>query len=325
MAEEILPNLYRIEIPLPNNPLKALNSYVIKAPERFLIIDTGMNRRECADAMASGLTELAVDLDKTEFFITHLHADHAGLVGSLASSTSIIYFNEIDASLLNKGLGEEEWQKTERLYHAHGFPTTELEGAMAMHPGRRYSSQKRLDYHIVKEGDSLSVGDYSFTCIETPGHTPGHMCLYEPRRKILICGDHILFDITPNITFWPDFKNALKVYLSSLEKVLALDVDLVLPGHRSTWGNLRKRVAELREHHQARLDEVLTALKNGEKTAYQVAPYVTWNIDCSSWDTFPLQQKWFAVGETVAHIEYLEENKTVKRRIENGRIVFSVI
>jgi len=48
---EILPNLYRIEIPLPKNPLKALNAYAIKSPERNLIIDTGWNQQECMDAM----------------------------------------------------------------------------------------------------------------------------------------------------------------------------------------------------------------------------------------------------------------------------------
>ena len=55
MIEEILANLYRIEIPLPQSPLKALNSYVIKNPERNLIIDTGWNQEECMNAMQTGL------------------------------------------------------------------------------------------------------------------------------------------------------------------------------------------------------------------------------------------------------------------------------
>ena len=73
MIEEILRNLYKIEIPLPESPLKSLNSYVIKAQDRNLIIDTGMNREECLNAMISGLRKLAVDIKKPDFFITHLH------------------------------------------------------------------------------------------------------------------------------------------------------------------------------------------------------------------------------------------------------------
>ena len=69
MIEEILPNLYRIEVPLPRNPLQAVNSYVIKAKGQSLIIDTGMNRRECMDVMSSGLKELNVDLKKADFLL----------------------------------------------------------------------------------------------------------------------------------------------------------------------------------------------------------------------------------------------------------------
>ncbi len=84
MIEEIVPNLYRAEIPLPRSPLKWLNSYIVKGGDRFLIIDTGFNRQECLDAMNASLQKLGVDLNKTDFFITHLHADHMGLVGTLA-------------------------------------------------------------------------------------------------------------------------------------------------------------------------------------------------------------------------------------------------
>lgn len=324
MIEEILPNLYRIEVPLPNNPLKSLNSYLIKSPERFLIIDTGMNREECAHAMSSALSAESVDLNKTDFFITHLHADHAGLVSNLASNNSKIYFNEIDAAIASRGMDEKEWQEYERLYRAHGFPAEELARAIASHPGRRYSSREKIDYCIVKEDDLINIGDYSFKCIETPGHTPGHMCLYEPAHKILVSGDHILFDITPNITSWPGVNNSLEMYLASLDKVLKLDIALVLPGHRNILGNHRKRISELKAHHEARLKEVISSLQRGEKTAYQIAPYITWDIDCSSWEAFPAQQKIFAVGETVAHIEYLEGNKVVRRKVKEDKILFSL-
>ena len=94
---KILPNLYRIEIPLPKNPLKALNSYVVKSPERNLVIDTGWNQEECLNAMQAGLKELEVDIRETDFFITHMHTDHLGLVSSLVTDTTTIYFNRPDA------------------------------------------------------------------------------------------------------------------------------------------------------------------------------------------------------------------------------------
>ena len=88
MIEEIQPSLFRLEVPLPNSPLKFLNSYVVRSSARNLIIDTGLNRKECLDAMQGGLKQLDIDLAKTDFFITHLHADHFGLIFRISFSSS---------------------------------------------------------------------------------------------------------------------------------------------------------------------------------------------------------------------------------------------
>jgi glyoxylase-like metal-dependent hydrolase (beta-lactamase superfamily II) len=170
----------------------------------------------------------------------------------------------------------------------------------------------------------MEIGDYRFKCIETPGHSPGHTCLYEANKKILVSVDHILFDITPNISFWLGMGNSLKKYLASLEKVYPLDVSLVLPGHRRIWNNHRERIRELQEHHQARANEILSALEDGEKAAFEIASYVTWDVDYSSWQLLPPSQKWFAVGETIAHLEHLEEEAVVGRKIQEDKIVFSL-
>jgi glyoxylase-like metal-dependent hydrolase (beta-lactamase superfamily II) len=276
--------------------------------------------------MFSTLKRLNVDLGKTDFFITHLHADHLGLVAKLATDTSTVYFNQKEASVINADSVEKErrWQKLDAVYIWNGFPEDELRKSMENHPGRQYSLKAHLDFCILKEGDTIRAGEYSFRCIETPGHSPGHMCLYEPNKKILVAGDHILPDITPNITFWLEMEDSLREYLASLEKVYALDVDLVLPGHRNIWNDHKKRINELLAHHQARLKEVLSALEDGEKTTFQIAPYLTWDINYSSWELFPAAQKWFAVGETLAHLKYLEEQGMVRRETQENKILFSL-
>jgi glyoxylase-like metal-dependent hydrolase (beta-lactamase superfamily II) len=323
-VEEILPNIYRVEVPLPNSPLKALNSYVIKAEGRSLVIDTGLNRAECMDEMLSSLGRLNVDLERTDFLITHLHADHLGLVASLATATSRVHFNHKEVSIRNSPVYQSRWPGLAVTYKSHGFPGPELNKALESNPGRIYGLKQKVDFRALKEGDIIDIGDYSFRCLETPGHSPGHTCLYEASKRILISGDHILFDITPNITFWPEMQNPLKDYLESLDKVYTLDVALVLPGHRNIWHDHRGRITELKEHHQARLYEVLDALADGNKTAFQVAPSISWDIEYSSWEQFPPTQKWFAVGETIAHLHYLEENRTIERRINRDKIVFSL-
>jgi glyoxylase-like metal-dependent hydrolase (beta-lactamase superfamily II) len=138
MIEEIFPDIFRMEIPLPGNPLKAVNSYVVKGDERFLIIDTGMNMPACRAAMTAGLAELAVDLEKTDFFITHLHADHLGLVSELACKSAKIYFNYPDEKIMKN---IHQWGEVRATALSNGFSEEEVESALQKHPGRKYFKQ----------------------------------------------------------------------------------------------------------------------------------------------------------------------------------------
>jgi glyoxylase-like metal-dependent hydrolase (beta-lactamase superfamily II) len=321
MIEEIVTNLYKIEIPLPESPLKSLNSYLIKAQDRNLIIDTGMNREECLNAMMSGLRELAVDIRKTDFFITHLHSDHLGLVSSLATDSSTIYFNQPDADRIKAGIFLDDLIEFARL---NDFPENELQTIPYTHPGFKFRPKGNLAFHTLKEGDTISISDYVFRGVETPGHTRGHMCLYEPSKKIFVAGDHILGDITPNILLLSDEWDPLKAYLESLDKVYELDIELVLPGHRGTFRNCKERIQELKEHHQKRLEEIISILEEGEKSAFQIASQMSWDIVYDSWDLFPVPQKWFAMGEAIAHLKYLEETGMIRKEIPEQRIIYSL-
>ena len=273
-------------------------------------------------ALVSGLRECGVDLRQADFFITHAHADHFGLASALATDGARIYLSQADAADINAADAPGYWEREANFARMRGFPEEELKKAFASHPGRRYRSEGHISFSILKDGDTISIGDYLFECIETPGHTEGHICLYEPNKKIFICGDHILVDITPNIPLWSDEKNSLKEYLVSLDKVYDLDVELVLPGHRSIFRDKKKRIQELKQHHQIRLKEVISILGKGKQNVFQIASQMTWDIDYKSWDLFPPAQKWFAFGEAMAHLKYLEEEGKVRREMQEQGIVF---
>jgi glyoxylase-like metal-dependent hydrolase (beta-lactamase superfamily II) len=322
MCEEILPNLFRLKIPLPDSPLKYLNSYVIKGPDRNLIIDTGLNRRECLEAMQAGLGTLGIDLKASDIFITHLHADHFGLVAKLATDTSHVYFSRPEKELI------ESWEGFGPMIAyagQNGFPEDELQAALDKHPGAKFGSEWIPEMKLLEDGDEIRIGDYEFRCVATPGHTMGHICLYEPDKKILVAGDHILIDITPNIQCWSDTQNPLKHYLASLEKVYSLKVDLTLPGHRRLIENHQTRIEELKRHHADRLTEVLSILKAGAMNAFQVASQMTWDIDSESWDQFPVAQKWFATGEAISHLRYLEEEGQLVRNADGKITLYGLV
>jgi glyoxylase-like metal-dependent hydrolase (beta-lactamase superfamily II) len=319
MCEEVLPNLFRIKIPLPESPLKYLNSYVIRDPERCLIIDTGLNRTECLEAMLAGLRKIDVDLAQSDLFITHLHADHFGLVAKLASESTNVFFSRPEKELM------ESWEGFAAMIAyagRNGFPENELRAALDKHPGAKYGTEWIPELKVLEDGDQIQFGDYQFQCVATPGHTMGHTCLYEPDKKLLVAGDHILIDITPNIQCWSDSQNPLKHYLASLDKVAGLQVDLVLPGHRRLISDHQARIEELKRHHDQRLAEVISILDGGAMTAFEVASRMTWDLKCDDWKDFPVAQRWFATGEAISHLRLLEEEGKISRKAEGELTLF---
>ncbi len=324
MIETVFPDLFRIEIPLPGNPLKSVNAYVIRDGDRSLVVDTGMNRPECRDALTAGLAELGVDGQRTDFFITHFHADHLGLATALAAEHACVYLNRPEAEHLAARRTPGGFV-AELAAHARkeGFPETAARQMLQQHPGFKYGPPDYPEFEMLADGDTLCAGDYEFRCIHTPGHTIGHQCLYEPHRKLLISGDHVLGDITPNIASWTDDSDMLGTYFASLDATALLEVALVLPGHRRTLRNLRDRIQELKAHHRQRLDEALGLVQARPRTVYETASLMKWEIAAKSWEEFPLMHQWFATAEAGSHLRHLLETGAVSRTIENGVFIYT--
>jgi glyoxylase-like metal-dependent hydrolase (beta-lactamase superfamily II) len=194
----------------------------------------------------------------------------------------------------------------------YGFPKDLLANSISASGIQRCEPKKQLKFRAIGDGDSIEIGEYLFRCIETLGHSPGHTCLYEAEKRILLSGDHILMNITLNIGLWFEMQNSLKEYLTSLEKVYKLDVNFILPGHRDHGNDHRMRIRELQEHYQTRLNEIISALKKTEMSAFEVSSHITWDIDAPTWDKFPAAQKLFAFGETLAHLHCLEQDHKIQ-------------
>ena len=92
------------------------------------------------------------------------------------------------------------------------------------------------------------------------------------------------------------------------------------PGHRRLFKEHRARIDELKLHHEKRAEEILDILKKGSGSAFEVASFMTWDIRYDSWNDFPVAQKWFATGEALSHLRFLEEKRLVTKEKKNSGI-----
>jgi len=323
LIEQITTNIYRIEIPIPGNPLGTANSYLAKGPERNLIIDTGLDQADSRAVMKAALTQLGVDLTRTDFFITHIHPDHFGLLSNLAVETANVYLNQREMGWFDVKDRLGDFLDFATL---NGFSDEELDSVPRTHRVFEDSLQGSLRLHFLKDEDLIKVGDMRFRCLHTPGHTPGHFCLFESTARIFLSGDHILPAISPVLEFMlVDGWQPLTEYLASLERIHRLDIERVLPGHGNPFRDHRKRIEELRSRLEQRLTEIVTHLRSGPKTARRLASLIVWNNRQDFWNLLPLFEKVIVVGGTVALLAYLENDGKVRRQMVKDRMKYSLV
>lgn len=319
MVEEVAQNLFRIGVPLPNNPLKELNSYLIRGNDRELLIDTGFRSEVCHQALTAGLEELRSDPSRRDVLITHLHSDHSGMADLFVGPGRQIYMSEVEITYKDLTLnGEYLKTQNERLV-SEGFPRELQQHASGSDPGRTMAMPAKKDpFCGLKDGAVIEAGAYRLQMISVPGHTPGNSMFWMERQGIMFSGDHILFDITPNITSWAGVEDSLGHYLDSLKKVRRYPVRQTLPGHRKT-GDYHARIDALLRHHDARLSETLKIVtETPGLSAYDIAGRMTWQIRARSWAEFPPVQKLFAVRECLSHLDYLRVRGKIRRAKIDG-------
>ncbi len=317
-TEKILDNIYKIQIPLPHTPLKSLNAYLIRG-ERNLLIDTGFNEPGCYAALTAGLEELGAKPEETDIFLTHLHSDHAGLAFRLQRSGTRVYISAPDAAILDVNTVGAHWKRVDAVFLSEGFPAEKLEKLPFENVAQTYAPAKNCVFTFVRAGDMLSYGGHQLQVLDAAGHTPAQLCLYIEAAGVLFLADHILFDITPNIQIWSGMEDALGTYLDSLRQYRHYSVTTPLPGHRGVSMTMDERIGQILHHHDQRLEELRSVLSGGRAlTAYEIAGQMTWSIRAKSWDDFPLSQQWFATGEVLAHLRYLQKRGQAACFAENG-------
>lgn len=309
---EVISGVHQIKVGFPKNMSGGTNVYVIEGDRGNILIDSGWDAPESLWALREGLTADRLKLqDIKTIVITHIHPDHYGLASKVRQLCGAkVAMHKIEADLIHsryKDFGRL-LKEMEEEFKRNGVPQAELAEFRDASLWINQFVSPDLPEVTLDDGNIISNGSFELEVLLTPGHSLGHICLYEPKRKMLFSGDHVLYDTTPHVGFHPQSgDNPLRDYISSLKKLERLKVNFVLPGHGPVFNSLRLRAAEIFHHHEQRKRNILKAMSSGLKTAYQIAEEILWMPEqggvafhnLTPWD------RRLAVMETIAHLKLL--------------------
>ncbi len=301
MPVEVAPGVHRLSVPLPFPPHEVA-AWVIEGEDGHTLVDTGMDTPGGRDALRLGAERLGVTPGSLAYVVlTHVHIDHYGLAGAVRgwAPDARVVMHEREEELARRFV--DLWPQ-DRL--SVGGSLRQAGVPEALVPRLLAASDRihvlyadfRPDVLLRGEGGPLPGGS-GWEWILTPGHSPGHVVVHHPQRRVLVAGDHVLPRISPNIGADLYAEDPLSDYLASLRRLRGLPVDLVLPSHGEPFGDLAGRIDGILAHHEARNAQALAALER-PRTEYEVA--------LALFGELPPDNLLHALRETRAHLVHLE-------------------
>lgn len=319
MIKEIAAHLYMITLPMPFR-LEHVNVYVLVHEGGVALFDTGLNTPETFNTLETGLKRIGRSINEVDrIFVSHRHGDHCGMAGRIkAASEARIHMSSTDHDFIR--FADDQDRLVSMLYafyvrHGLGSEALALLGSIFRSFSKMIGTFP-LD-HALQDGEIHEIGNRTFEIIGAPGHTCGQVCFFLRQEGILLAADHILPDITPNLSpdlFQTDFQ-PLASFISSLTRMEILPVKTVYPAHGRPFTNYRERITEIKEHHHERRGFTLASVRSGRKSTYDVC------VDVFGPD-LPDFDKYLALNETYVHLLDLIEEGIVTEEVQENKCYY---
>lgn len=315
-TSEISSGVLWLRMPLPF-ALDHINLWLLEDGPGWTAVDCGIADETVRLAWSAVLAERQL----TRIVVTHFHPDHLGLASWLRErSGAPVWMSQseyLTAQVVHRQLPGSSVDSMLEFFRCHGLDAAALDALRSR--GNVYPRGVPAlpdSFNRLIDGDRLTIGADSWQILVGQGHSPEHVSLYCERRGVLISGDMVLPRISTNISVWavcPE-ANPLAWFLASLDRLRHLPADtLVLPSHGLPFRGLHRRIAELQAHHQDRCHDLLAACAE-PKTAAQLIPVLF------SREFRDPHQTMFAMGEAIAHLNYLEQARELTRIVDHGVI-----
>jgi glyoxylase-like metal-dependent hydrolase (beta-lactamase superfamily II) len=282
----------------------------------WAIIDTGVNTRTTRGHWEAVVGQLHAPI--TRVIVTHRHPDHVGCAGFLTETYRVPLFMSqaeyfASRAILAGSQGADNW--TDKAYFtAAGFAAEAVERMTKGTGGlQKIVAPIPVSFVRMRHDDVIDCGQTQWRCIMGEGHSPEHISLYSASLQVLIAGDQILPEITPNIGSYSTqpLSNPLLGYLTSLDNFSDVHPDtLVLPSHRQPFTGVHTRIAELQTHHADHLENLLDVCMTPQRVI-DVLPHM-FARELNEHGMF------FAIAEAYAHLNYLYYQDKITKIDNNG-------
>jgi glyoxylase-like metal-dependent hydrolase (beta-lactamase superfamily II) len=316
-------------MPIPGHTLGGVCAFLVEDHDGYALIDSGMGIPSCAEAMDGHLAALNVPITALHTIVaTHCHPDHLGGAADLrARSDARVWLHALDAPLVSPQhpAGDADLDALANWLRRHGFPLDEAETArqsVDSYNGRSFLLEPD---RLLEGSETFAIGSYRFEVVWTPGHTPGHVCLFEATHRLLLTGDHLFAKAAPNVRLMSYSPiDTMGRYVASLERIAALPAELALPAHGEPFSPVADRAHEVIRHQLDRRERLRSMMTDRPQTAYQLAQIVWGPGARTTWDTFHSRLRRNAALTLAAHLEWLAvDGKVGRLRDEDGVVGFT--
>ncbi|MFX1567104.1 MAG: MBL fold metallo-hydrolase [Promethearchaeota archaeon] len=325
--------IYRIKIDVPF-AVKYVCLYLFELEGKKILIDSGLNMGNWKKKLFSAFEQMNLSIKDIDYcIISHIHTDHIGLVKILKKKNPElkILMHDITHELLkwqtdNSNLNELKIQARETADQLIKYGISKEQGDKIIQFFTFWPRFLQYQKPDIELHDSEVIFN-NLRIIWTPGHSFGHICIFDEKKKYLFSGDHILSRITPHIGNFvvpkhlaeeykdDDFKNILKHYLISLDKIDNLKPKIIFPAHQEIIYNPHERILEIKEHHKNRLKEISSLIKDNPMTAYRISQ-IHFGKDLDEMNSY------MALSEVLGHLFYLEAEGKVKIIERKGKLLY---
>lgn len=309
-GERVFPGVYRLRLPLPWPGVPHCNAWAIAAGDGVVLFDTGMHEPGSFGHLERAMAQVNLRVENVKLVVcTHAHSDHYGQAATIIDRTGCELWMHPNHEHMTRAAQDPDAAFERRLEIARqsGVPAEPLRAYAEARRGQGFGIARIVEPdRDLLPGVEVHTDLGTWQVVETPGHAPSHVCLYQPEKRLLISGDHLLGRVSLyyDYGYTPDPAGE---FLHSLEVVEDLGMRLALSGHGRTFTDIGGHITANRVLVAQRLEACQRVLaEHGPITAYDAVPLVYGEAITA------MNANWW-LSETLCYLQHLEVTGRAER------------